>query len=87
MVSVAARLGVSERGCVQVVERDRERGERALRDRSSRPLRCPHQTPERSARRMLQLLRVGLVEWEIAKRTGVPPSTVSGLLQSNELGC
>jgi transposase InsO family protein len=86
-VSEAARAaGVSRQTAYKWLGRYTEGGVEGLRDRSSRPLRIPIRTPQRTVRRMEQLRRRRKAAWEIALELGVPISTVSRHLQGLGLG-
>ena len=82
----AESVGVSERTAYKWLRRFREGGEAALWDRSSRPRRCPHETPVRRCGRVLELRKRRLVAWEIAARLRMPRSTVSCILKRHGVG-
>jgi transposase InsO family protein len=82
----AVSVGVSERTGHKWLRRFRDGGEAALRDRSSRPKRCPHETSAKRGERILQLRRGRLAAWEIAARLRMPRSTVSRILHRQGLG-
>jgi transposase InsO family protein len=64
--------------------RFREEGELGLRDRSSRPRRCPHQTPARIERRIVALRQSRkLGPARLAGIVDVPASTVHRVLVRN----
>ena len=78
---VAKELGVSRQCAHRWVARYRAQGEAGLRDRSSRPHRCPRRTPaplERRVEAARRLLRTG--RDDIAAVTGLAPRTVSRIL-------
>jgi len=78
---VAAEMGVSRKTAGKWWARYLEEGEAGLVDRSSRPRRCPHQTPARLERRIVELRRRRkLGPARIAPIVGVPPSTVHRVL-------
>jgi transposase InsO family protein len=78
---VAAEMGVSRRTAGKWWARYLEEGEAGLEDRSSRPRRCPHQTPARLERRIVALRqRRKLGPARIASIVGVPASTVHRVL-------
>ena len=52
---VAAEMGISRRTADKWWRRWLVEGEAGLEDRSSRPRRCPHQTPARLERRIITL--------------------------------
>ena len=74
---IAKAMGIS-RKCVKTwLDRYAAEGESGLRDRSSRPHRCPRRTPAPTVRAIVHLRwrkRLGPVE--IGSRLGVPASTV-----------
>ena len=74
-------FGVSVRTVYKWVRRYREFGVEGLQDRTSRPLRCPRQTPTAKVKRIEKLRRHGLTAWEIAQRVSIPPSTVARWLR------
>ncbi len=78
---VARSLGVSERTVWKWVRRYREQGEAGLRDRSSRPQRSPSRTPEWRVRRIEHLRRRRWTSPWIARRLGMPLSTVGAVLR------
>ena len=86
MSAVSASLGVSQRTGFKWLRRFREGGEAALADRSSRPERCPHQTPERATTQILHLRAKRLPAWEIAAKIRLARSTVSRVLKRHGLG-
>jgi transposase InsO family protein len=64
--------------------RYRDEGLDGLRDRSSRPRSCPHQTPARVERRIVSLRQARrLGPARLAGIVGVPPSTVHRVLVRN----
>jgi transposase InsO family protein len=78
---VAAEMGISRATGYKWWARFRECGWAGLEDRSSRPRRCPHQTPRQVERRIEQLrrtLKLGPVR--IAWRLGMAASTVHRVL-------
>jgi len=82
----AQAAGVSERTAYKWLARARDLGADGLMDRSSRPRRCPHQTPAPLQRLVSALRRRRLTAWEIARVAKLPPSTVSRLLRQSGLG-
>ncbi|WP_156401830.1 IS481 family transposase [Agromyces sp. Soil535] len=78
---IAAAMGVSRRCVKRWIDRYRSEGEGGLRDRSSRPHRCPRRTRPEAEAAVLAVRRVERVgREEIAARTGVPARTVSRIL-------
>jgi len=78
---VAAEMGLSRKTADKWWRRFVAEGEEGLLDRSSRPRRCPHQTPARIERRILALRRARkLGPARIASIVGVPASTVHRVL-------
>jgi transposase InsO family protein len=78
---VAAEMGVSRRTAAKWWGRYLDEGEVGLVDRSSRPRRCPHQTPARIERRIVALRRTRkLGPARIASILGLPASTVHRVL-------
>jgi transposase InsO family protein len=78
---VAAEMGVARKTADKWWRRFMTEGEEGLRDRSSRPRRCPHHTPARLERRILELRRTRkLGPARIASIVGMPASTVHRVL-------
>ena len=78
---VAAEMGVSRKTADKWWRRWVTEGEVGLEDRSSRPHRCPHQTPARVERRIVRLRqRRKLGPARIASIVGLPASTVHRVL-------
>ncbi len=78
---VAAEMGVSRKTASKWWLRWLTEGEAGLEDRSSRPWRCPHQTPARIERRIVSLRRRRkLGPARIASIVGLPTSTVHRVL-------
>jgi len=78
---VAAEMGVSRKTADKWWRRWLVEGEAGLEDRSSRPHRCPHQTPARLERRIVRLRqRRKLGPARIASIVGIPASTVHRVL-------
>lgn len=83
---VAKELGVSRQCAHRWIARFRAEGEAGLRDRSSRPHRCPRRTPALVEQRVLQLRhqeRRGQ-DW-IGAELDVPPRTVSTILRRHRV--
>jgi transposase InsO family protein len=78
---VAAEMGVSRKTADKWWRRWQAAGAAALEDRSSRPWRCPHQTPARLEARIVALRqRRKLGPARIASIVGIPASTVHRVL-------
>jgi transposase InsO family protein len=78
---VAAEMGVSRKTADKWWRRWLAEGVAGLEDRSSRPHRCPHQTPVRIEQRILRLRqRRKLGPARIATIVGMPASTVHRVL-------
>jgi transposase InsO family protein len=78
---VAAEMGVARKTADRWWRRWVAEGETGLEDRSSRPHRCPHQTPVRVERRIVSLRqRRKLGPARIASIVAVPASTVHRVL-------
>ena len=78
---VAAEMGVSRKTADKWWRRWLAEGETALEDRSSRPHRCPHQTPARVEERIVRLRqRRKLGPARISSIVGIPASTVHRVL-------
>ena len=73
---VAQAFGVSERTVAKWVSRWRREGPPGLRDRSSRPRRCPHRLAAAQVRRIERLRRRRWTSPWIAHALGLPVSTV-----------
>jgi transposase InsO family protein len=78
---VAAEMGIARKTADKWWRRFVAEGVEGLVDRSSRPRRCPHQTPARLERRILELRRTRkLGPARIASVVDVPASTVHRVL-------
>jgi transposase InsO family protein len=78
---VAAEMGVSRKTADEWWRRWLNDGDAGLEDRSSRPHRCPHQTPAKVERRIVRLRqRRKLGPARIASIVGLPASTVHRVL-------
>ena len=78
---VAAEMGVSRKTADKWWRRWQSEGVGGLEDRSSRPHRCPHQTPVRVEERIVRLRRRRkLGPARIATIVGIPASTVHRVL-------
>jgi len=81
----AARFQVSERTVGKWIKRYRAQGRAGLQDRSSRPSRSPHQTPNAQVAVVLALRRLRLPGFQIARQSGLSKATVSRLLRRHGL--
>ena len=81
----AQASGVSVRTAYKWLARYRAQGRRGLRDRSSRPLGCPHRTSEAQRAAILALRRARCTYREISRRTTVAHSTVGRVAQQGGL--
>src|ERR1019366_5202823 len=77
----AASFNVSAKTAAKWVERYRERGAEALRDRSSRPRSSPRRTPSLLLERVLALRRLRYNGWRIGRELGLSRATVSRILR------
>lgn len=78
---VAAEMGISRKTATKWWRRFQEEGPDGLKDRSSRPRRCPHRTPAKVEQRILQLRRRRkLGPARISSIVDVPTSTVHQVL-------
>jgi transposase InsO family protein len=85
-VSAAAlRFCVSAKTAAKWVGRYRQLGAAGLADRSSRPHHCPRQTAFPLLERVVLLRRGHMPGYEIARRTGLSPATVSRVLRRARL--
>ena len=73
----AQAAGVSVRTAYKWLRRFREEGEAGLMDRSSRPQRCPHATPDTVVERLIEHRRSRKTYRQIAGEVGVAVSTVA----------
>jgi transposase InsO family protein len=77
-------MGISRQTAHKWWKRYREGGELALKDRSSRPKRCPKRMDAKLERRIVELRRRhGVSPQRLAERAGVPASTLHRVLQRN----
>jgi transposase InsO family protein len=83
--AAAAAFRVSEKTVGKWVARFRAVGMEGLMDRSSRPHRSPRRTSEGITERVVQLRRECVAGYEIARRTGASPATVSRILRRARL--
>jgi transposase InsO family protein len=77
----AEAAGISRRTAFKWLKRYRSEGENGLRDRSSRPLSMPRQTPPSWQDLIVDLRRFRMSAKEIAARLKLPRSTVARVLQ------
>ena len=81
VAAAAESMNISRQCAHKWWRRYRDEGLDGLRDRSSRPHSCPHQTPPRVERRIVALRRSRrLGPARLAGIVGVPPSTVHRVL-------
>lgn len=79
---VAEMQGVSRATVCKWMRRYRQEGPSGLRDRSSRPARCPGITPAPKRLQIIRLrLKLGVGPHQIAARLGMVPSTVYRVLR------
>jgi transposase InsO family protein len=83
--SAAARFSVSAKTAAKWVIRYRQFGAAGLADRSSRPRRSPRQTSSLLVEKVLALRRGHMPGYEIARRTGLSPASVSRILRRARL--
>jgi transposase InsO family protein len=83
--AAASRFSVSARTAAKWVGRYRQFGPAGLADRSSRPHRSPRQTDSFLVEKVLALRRGHMPGYEIARRTGLSPATISRILRRARL--
>jgi len=83
--AAALRFSVSAKTAAKWVGRYRQFGTAGLTDRSSRPHRSPRQTAFSLLERVLVLRRGHMPGYEIARRTGLSPASVSRILRRAKL--
>ena len=83
--SAAARFSVSAKTAAKWVGRYRQGGADGLVDRSSRPRTSPRQTSSLLVEKVLALRRGHMPGYEIARRTGLSPASVSRILRREKL--
>ncbi len=81
----AARFSVSSKTAAKWVARYRRLGDAGLADRSSRPHLSPRQTSSLLVEKVLALRRGHMPGYEIARRTGLSPASVSRILRRAKL--
>lgn len=85
LVSAAARFSVSSKTAAKWVARYRQLGDAGLVDRSSRPHLSPRQTSSLLVEKVLALRRGHMPGYQIARRTGLSPASVSRILRRAKL--
>ncbi len=83
--SAAARFSVSSKTAAKWLSRYRELGTAGLADRSSRPHCSPRQVSFLLVEKVLALRRGHMPGYEIARRTGLSPASVSRILRRAKL--
>ncbi len=83
--AAASRFSVSAKTAAKWLGRYRQWGAAGLADRSSRPHRSPRQIPSSLLERVVVLRRGHMPGYEIARRTGLSPATVSRVLRRARL--
>jgi len=83
--AAAARFSVSAKTAAKWVGRYRQFGPAGLADRSSRPHLSPRQTSSLLVENVLALRRGHMPGYEIARRTGLSPASVSRILRRARL--
>ena len=83
--TAAARFSVSARTAAKWVGRYRQFGVAGLADRSSRPHSSPRQTSSLLVEKVLALRRGHMPGYEVARRTGLSPASVSRILRRARL--
>lgn len=81
----ALRFGLSERTVAKWVDRFRREGERGLQDRSSRPASSPRRCSNAQVAVVLELRRLRLPGFQIARHTALSKATVSRILARHGL--
>ena len=81
----AASAGVSVRTAWRWIARFRDEGDAGLADRRSTPRRSPRRTGAARTRRIERLRHRRLPAWAIARKLGMPRSTVSAVLRRRGL--
>jgi len=83
--AAALRFSVTAKTAAKWLARYRQLGAAGLADRSSRPHRSPRQTDSSLLEKVLVLRRGHMPGYEIARRTGLSPATVSRILRRARL--
>ncbi|MBF1802927.1 leucine zipper domain-containing protein, partial [Alloalcanivorax profundimaris] len=73
----AQAMGVSVRTAYKWLARYRKEGRSGLRNRSSRPYRCPHQIDETRRQRIIQARYKRRIYRQISQETGISVSTIA----------
>jgi transposase InsO family protein len=81
----AASFGACERTARKWLARYRVEGVSGLRDRSSRPLVSPRQTPSAQVATVLSLRKLRMPGFQIARQTGLSKATISRILRRHKL--
>ena len=81
LASAARRFLVTPKTAAKWVARYRAEGASGLLDRSSQPLRSPRRLPEAVITRIIELRRQHTPGYEIARRTGISPASISRVLR------
>lgn len=84
-IEAAQAMGVSPRTAYKWLSRFQAEGWAGLRDRSSRPDRCPHQTAQQVRLQVIALRHQRKTYRQISQLTDVAPSTVGRILQREGL--
>jgi len=84
-IGAAAAFGVGAKTAGKWVARYLTSGIEGLLDRSSRPHRSPRRLPSSLAERVVELRRGHMPGYEIARRTGISPASVSRILRRARL--
>ena len=85
LAAAAARFSVSAKIASKWVGRYRQLGSAGMGDRSSRPRRSPRQTSSLLVEKVLALRREHMPAYEVARRTGLSPASVSRILRRARL--
>src|SRR5271170_7259369 len=83
--AAAGRFSISPKTAAKWVARFRQFGAAGLADRSSRPLCSPRQTSSLLVEKVLALRRGHMPGYEIGRRTGLSPASVSRILRRARL--
>ena len=83
--AAAAAFRVSAKTVAKWVRRYQSAGLQGLLDLSSRPRQSPRRLPESRARQVVELRQLHMPGYEIARRTGMSPASVSRILRRARL--